>query len=177
MKSRTLLVAALIVASPVVVRPVLAQQEPPPASPLVKEDYVSLLRVDLRAAKAEIVTNSLELSTDELSRFWPIYHEYDMALAKMNSERVSLLREFALNYASIGDTQAAELTHRSFEFQRRRLALLEKYYEKVAKSFNPGTAARFVQLEHQLLMLVDVQLASEMPLIPRQAIIHRLEAK
>lgn len=145
--------------------------------PPVKEDFVNLLRVDLRAAKAEIVTNSLELSSEELARFWPIYHEYDLTLAKLNGERVAMLREFSLNYASIDDARADEMTHRSIEFQRKRLTLLEKYYERVAKAFNPATAARFVQIEHQLLLLVDVQISSELPLIPRKAILERLEKK
>lgn len=145
--------------------------------PPVKEDFVSLLRIDLRAAKAEIVTNSLELTSDELARFWPIYHEYDLALAKMNNERVAMLREFSMNYASITDELADTLTHRSLDFQRKRLTLLEKYYERTAKAFNPATAARFVQIEHQLLLLVDVQIASELPLIPRKAIVERLEKK
>lgn len=167
-----LLAAATLVLSATAVA---AETETP--VPQIKEDYVNLLRVDLRAAKAEIVTNSLELTSDELARFWPIYHEYDLTLAKLNAERVAMLREYALNYASIGDDKADDLTHRTIEFYRKRLALLEKYYERVAKAFNHGTAARFVQLEHQLLLLVDVQLSSELPLIPRHAIVERLGAK
>lgn len=171
MNLRLLPVVALVVCSSVVLS---ADSD---NAPIIKEDYVNLLRVDLRAAKAEIVTNSLELSDDELVRFWPIYHEYNLTLAKLNSDRVATLRDYSAHYASIGDAQAAELTRRSFDFQYKRLALLEKYYERVAKAFNPGTAARFVQIEHQLLMLVDVQIASELPLIPRQAIVDRLGAK
>ena len=141
----------------------------------VHDDYLQLLRVDLRAAKAEIVTNALELTGEELDRFWPLYREYDTTLAKLNDERVAVLRSFADGYASIDDGQAEELTRRSLEFQRKRLDLLEKYYARVAKAFNPGTAARFLQIEHQLLMLVDVQIASELPLIPRHALAARRE--
>jgi hypothetical protein len=172
MTPRLLAAALLAVLS---LGPATADTEAP--VPPIKEDFVNLLRVDLRAAKAEIVTNSLELTSEELARFWPIYHEYDLTLAKLNTDRVAMLREFSLNYASIGDELADELTHRSLEFQHKRLALLEKYYERVAKAFNPATAARFVQIEHQLLLLVDVQIASELPLIPRKAFIERLEKK
>lgn len=150
----------------------VAATEPPSS---IEQDYLNLLRVDLRAAKAEIVTNSLELTSGELERFWPIYREYDLALVKLNEERIATLREFAAHYASIDDGQARDLTRRSLEFQRKRLDLLEKYFDRVAKAFNPATAARFLQIEHQLLMLVDVQLASEVPLIPRQAILARVK--
>lgn len=167
MKSRILSAALVLLAF---LPRCIAGTEP---APTIREDYLNLLRVDLRAAKAEIVTESLELTSDELERFWPIYHEYDMALAKLNTERVGTLREFAAHYASISDAEAEDLTHRSLEFQRKRLDLLQKYYERVAKAFNPATAARFLQIEYQLLMLVDVQIASELPLIPRQAMVVR----
>jgi hypothetical protein len=145
----------------------------PAPVPAGTEDYLNLLRVDLRAAKAEIVTNALELTPGELERFWPIYREYDAALVRLNEERVATLRDFAAHYASIDDAQAKDLTRRSLDFQRKRLDLLEKYYERVARAFNPATAARFLQLEHQLLTLVDVQIASELPLVPRQALISQ----
>lgn len=149
----------------------------PDSGPRHQDDYVSLLRVDMRVAKAEIVTDSLELSPEELERFWPIYREYDLTLGSLNTERIATLRDFAAHYASIDDERASELTRRSLEFHRKRLDLLEKYYHRVAKAFNPATAARFIQIEHQLLLLVDVQLASELPLVPRHVILDRLVAK
>ncbi len=146
-----------------------ARADSAPALP-VTEDYLNLLRLDLRATKAEIVTNALELTPEELERFWPIYREYDAALVRLNEDRAATLRDFAAHYASIDDSQAQDLTRRSLEFQHKRLDLLKKYYGRMAKAFNPATAARFLQLEHQLLMLVDVQIASELPLIPRQVL-------
>lgn len=141
-----------------------------------KDDYVGLLRIDLRATKAEIVTNALELSGEELERFWPLYREYDEAMAALDAERVAMLRAFSANYAEIDDARAEDMTRRSFEYERQRLALLEKYYGRVAEVFNAATAARFVQLEYQLVRMVDVQLASELPLIPRKAILGRVSS-
>jgi hypothetical protein len=136
---------------------------------LEPEDYLNLLRIDLRATKAQVLADSMELTTEESRAFWPIYGEYDAEVSRLNARRISLLREFAQNYATIDDEKAALLSQRTFEFMQRRLDLLQKYSRKVTKATSPVVAARFAQIENHLQMLVDVQLASEFPLVPRRA--------
>ncbi|HEX9782116.1 MAG TPA: hypothetical protein VGA56_05195 [Opitutaceae bacterium] len=131
------------------------------------EDYINLLRIDLRAAKAKLVVEALELTVDEASVFLPIYRQYDEVLSKLNTDRINQLRVFTENYAGIDDVRARSITQETFEFLHRRLELLEKYTRKVAKATSPRVAARFAQIENQLLMLIDVQLASDIPLVPR----------
>ncbi len=135
---------------------------------LEAEDYLNLLRIDLRAVKGKLVVEALELTVEEAKVFLPIYQDYDETLSRLNSDRISQLRNFTSNYAGIDDAKARELTARTFEFMRRRLDLLEKFTRKVERSVSPRTAARFAQIEYQLLMLVDVQLASDLPLVPRR---------
>lgn len=156
-----LLLATVVTAS----TPSITLAESPRLTP---DDYLNLLRFDLRAAKAEVVADAMELTAEESAAFWPLYQEYNAALGKLNAARISLLRDFTEHYASIDDEKAAELSRRSFEFMQRRLNLLQKYARKIAKATSPTVAARFAQIENHLQMLVDVQLASEFPLIPRQ---------
>lgn len=136
---------------------------------LTTEDYLNLLRVDMRASKVRAVAEAMELTPDESKAFWRIYHDYDAALSKLNTKRISLLREFAARYAEIDDAKAAELSERSFEFMQRRLDLLQKHSRRLAKVTSPTIAARFAQIEHHLQMVLDVQLASEFPLIPKSS--------
>lgn len=136
---------------------------------LTPDDYLNLLRIDLRASKAQVIADSLELTPRESAVFWPIYREYDAAMSKLNADRISLLREFAARYASIDEAKAAEMSRRTFDFMRRRLELLQKFSHKIAKATSPTVGARFAQVENHLQMLVDVQLATEFPLVPRRA--------
>jgi hypothetical protein len=136
---------------------------------LTSDDYLNLLRIDLRATKAQILADAMELTAEESTAFWRIYSEYDTELSKLNAKRISLLREFAQCYAAIDDEKAAQLSERSFEFMQRRLDLLQKFSRKIAKATTPIVAARFAQIENHLQMMVDVQIASEFPLIPRRA--------
>lgn len=143
------------------------------AERLTPEDYINLLRIDLRAQKAEVVTNSLEMTEAEAKLFWPIYNDYNVTLTKLNAGRIAVLRDFATNYGSIDDAKARDLSRRTFEFTRKRLELLEKTSHRVEKVLSAAFAARFAQIENQLLLMVDLQLASEMPLVPRQTVVSR----
>lgn len=142
---------------------------------LVPDDYLNLLRIDLRATKAEVVTNAMELDEDEAKAFWPIYSEYDRELSKMNTQRINVIREFMEAYPNISDDKAREFSRRTFSFSRGRLELLEKYSRKLERATSPILAARFAQIENQLLMLVDVQLASDFPLVPRKEVNSKSE--
>jgi hypothetical protein len=46
--------------------------------------------------------------------------------------------------------------------------LLARYYERVKRALGAITAARFVQIETQLLLLIYIQIASSLPIV-RQA--------
>jgi hypothetical protein len=171
MKPRT----AFYLAAAMLFAPVFPTRGAPSSDRLLPEDYVNLLRIDLRASKAEVVAESLELTEAELAKFWPLYREYDERMSKLNVRRINVLRDFTENYASIDERKAREITRANFEFQRRRLTLLEKYSDKIARATSPLIAARFVQIESHLQLIVDVQLASDLPLIPREVIISRLQ--
>ena len=68
--------------------------------------YVELLRADVRGQKIAILTEVMEFTESEDAAFWPIYREYDLELARLNDERVSLIKEYADNYGSVTDATA-----------------------------------------------------------------------
>lgn len=135
------------------------------------EDYISLLRVDLRARKAQVVLESMELTVDEAQRFVEIYADYDRELSRINAERINVIRDFAAHFANMDDAKARDLLKRTFHLTRKRLDLLEKTAARVEKAFSGALAARFAQIENQLLLMIDVQINNELPLIPREVLV------
>lgn len=63
------------------------------------------------------------------------------------------------------DEKADELIQNSFTYQRQRAELLAKTYERVKEAVGATTATRFVQVEHQLLLIIDLQIASSLPVV------------
>lgn len=129
------------------------------------ERYAELLRADLRAAKTEILGESLHLSEPQASAFWPIYRAYEEELGTVSARRVALVREFVEKSGSLSDERAAVLADQWFSIQKERLAILERAHSRVRNALGAKVAARFVQVENTLNMLVDVALAEEAPLI------------
>lgn len=127
--------------------------------------YVELLRSDLRAQKVAILTEMLELSEAEDAAFWPIYREYELELSKLADERVAMIKEYASNYGSVSDALADSLARRAIDVDRRRSALLEQCYDRVKAATSAKTAVRFLQVEHQMLLLVDLQIAASLPIV------------
>jgi len=129
------------------------------------QGYIELLRSDVRQQKAEMMGAVMVLSAADAAKFWPIYSDYDAELTKVNDLRVANIEEYARTYADMTDAKADELIHNAAAFERQRSELLAKYYERVKESLGAITAARFVQVEHQLLLIIDLQVASSLPLV------------
>jgi hypothetical protein len=127
--------------------------------------YAELLRSDVRAQKVAIITQVMEFTEGEDAAFWPIYREYDAELAKLGDERVALIAEYARNYDKMTDQLADKLATQALDLEARRQAVKAKYYERVKKALSPKTALRFLQVEQQLLLLIDLQISASLPIV------------
>jgi hypothetical protein len=127
--------------------------------------YIELLRKDVRQQKAEIMGAVMVLPADDAAKFWPIYSEYDVELTKLNDQRVENIKEYARAYDQMTDERADELIQKSWAYQKQRAQLLAKTYDLVKQAVGAITAARFAQVENQLLLIIDLQIASSLPVV------------
>ena len=127
---------------------------------------MEMLRSDLRAAKTQLLTDSMKLTDAQGTKFWPIQREYETELAKLNDQRIAMIKDYAASYGSMTDAKAGELMNSAFKLGDQRSALLKKYAGKVSKAVSPTAAARFAQTESYVHSLLDVQIRGEVPLVP-----------
>jgi len=128
------------------------------------QEYIDLLRSNVRQQKAEIMGAVMQLDVDEAAKFWPIYSEYNAELTKLNNLRLANIQDYASHYDQLTDAKADALVQKGVEYRKQRADLLAKYYDRVKTSLGAVQAARFVQIEEQLLLLIDLQIASALPL-------------
>jgi hypothetical protein len=107
----------------------------------------------------------MQLDIDQAAKFWPIYSEYDAALTKLNNSRLANIQEYARNYNQMTDAKADELIQKASDYRKRRLELLTTYYGRVKTALGAIQAARFLQIEDQLLQIIDLQIASSLPIV------------
>jgi hypothetical protein len=127
--------------------------------------YVQLLRSDLRTEKVAIITEVMAFTEEEDAKFWPIYREYEMKLANLNDERLKGIKEYADNFDKVTDELADRLMRAALGLEERRNALKLDVYNKLKTALSAKTAARFVQVENQILLLLDLQIASALPIV------------
>ncbi len=127
--------------------------------------YIDLLRADVRQQKAEMVGEVMQLSAADAAQFWPIYDEYDKELAKLNDLRVANIQEYASSYDQMTDAKADKLIQKALYYRKQRSELLDKYYERVRQALGGIEAARFIQVEDQLLLIIDLQIDSSLPVV------------
>jgi flagellar biosynthesis/type III secretory pathway protein FliH len=129
------------------------------------QEYIALLRSNVRQQKAEIMGAIMLLSASDAAKFWPIYSDYDAQLTKLNDERAANIQEYARAYDQMTDERADDLIQKALAYQNERTELLVKTYQRVKEAVGATTAARFIQVEHQLLLIIDLQIASALPLV------------
>ena len=127
--------------------------------------YAELLRSDVRAQKVAIITEVMNFTEAEDKVFWPIYREFDLEMAKLGDERVAMIAEYARNYSNLTDAMAEKLAGQALDLEARRQALKAKYFDRLKTALSPRTALRFLQVEHQLLLLIDLQISAALPIV------------
>ena len=129
------------------------------------QEYINLLRADVRREKSQIMGAVMQLDAGDAAKFWPLYEEYDAELTTLNNLRSENILEYSRTYNQMTDEKAEELIKRALDYQKQRSELLGKYFDRVKQSLGAITAARFLQIEHQLLMIIDLQIASSLPIV------------
>lgn len=129
------------------------------------DKYVKMLRMDLRSDKKQILAINMPLTEAEAVKFWPVYEQYATELAKVYDARIQIIKDYAANYDKLTDTTAASLNMRAIDNDEAVTKLRQKYVPLVGKVLPGKKAALFFQIEKRLGLLVDLQLASEIPLV------------
>jgi len=131
------------------------------------DQYIDLLRKDVRSMKKQVIAANLDLTDDEAVKFWPIYDQYTAELAKIVDTKVALIKDYARNYTTMTDEQAETYVKGRAAVDESVNHLRLKYYPAFRRVLPGKTAAKFFQIEWRVSLLIDLQLASQIPLIPQ----------
>ena len=129
------------------------------------QTYIDLMRKDMRKEKQSIVDQAMALDAAQKSQFWAIYAEYQNALDAIWDQRFANIKAYAESFNKMTDAMADQLAVKAIDLERQRAALRQKYYQIFKDKMGARTAARFLQVEFSLACLIDLQLASEIPLL------------
>jgi hypothetical protein len=130
---------------------------------------IQALQAELKADRQAVVVANLPLTDGESKVFWPVYKEYRTEVEKLGDRYAKLVVAYAANIDTMTDTKAEAFFTEYLGIERDRVALRERFVPRVRKVLPATKAARFFQIENKIDSIVNVTLASEIPLVPVKA--------
>jgi hypothetical protein len=128
------------------------------------DQYIQLLKTDLKANARDYVSKGMVTFTDEeAKRFWPIYESYMAERGKFFDARLALIMDYADNFDKMTDTKAQDLLNRRVEQLKLKNQLDEKYRPQFATALSPRRLVRFYQIEQELEVMIELRAISEVP--------------
>jgi Spy/CpxP family protein refolding chaperone len=128
------------------------------------DDFIELLRKDVRSQKKQIIAENMDLSDAEAEKFWPVYDRYAAELSRIYDTKLALLKDYAQNYSSMTGEQAENYIRKRAEVEQSIMQLRLKYMPAFRKVLSGRETALFYQLDWRLGLAIDVELV-QVPLI------------
>jgi len=136
-------------------------------SPAWTQDNMQILRDKIKADKKLLVARNMDLTESEAKGFWPVYEQYQQALANFNQRIVKLIENYAAAYRtnSLTDEKAKELIAEFVAIGKGEAAVKEFYVPKLSEVLPPKKVARYFQIENKIRAAIKYELAGEIPLV------------
>lgn len=169
----TLLCGALMMAATPGLAQSAATAVPAPAAgettTVLTEADIQQLREGLRADKRQATAETLKLTDAEAAKFWPIYDKYIAELTTINNAKYGLIKEYSEKFGTYTDKQATDFIKRWLDVDVKASQLRSHYVPIVGKVLPGIKTATFFQIDRRLAMLVNLGLASQLPILQSQA--------
>lgn len=162
---RKLMFSCLVLAAALMATNITALAQRETVTGIEVEKDLALLRRDLRADKKKLIALNVPLTETEATKFWPVYDEYAREMSKVYDEFYSIIKEYAANQKTLTDEQASSMINRWAALQVLQAQVRQRYVPIVEKVIPSRKAALFFQIDRRLYELMDLQVASQIPLV------------
>jgi len=126
---------------------------------------VLLLRKDIRSQKRQLIAANVPLTDAEAQKFWPLFDQFTQELVMINNDKYALIKEYTKDYDTMTDAQADNWTQRLLKVDASVTALRQSYFQKFRAVLPARKTALYEQVERRAQLLIDIQIASAIPLV------------
>jgi hypothetical protein len=128
------------------------------------DQEIAMLRSNLRSNRKQVIADNMRLTDSEAEKFWPIYDQYVNELVNVNNAKYALIKEYVQN-TNMTEEQADSLTKKWLAVDESVVQLRLKYIPIFRRELSAKRTALFFQIDRRVQMLIDLQLASLLPLM------------
>ena len=128
---------------------------------------IELTRAVIKLEKKEIIAKNMDLTSDEKAQFWALYEKYQDKMDLVGDRRVKLITDYADSLKSGGpsDEKAWIMLDDYLSYETERLTTRKSFVEKFRKVLPARKVTRFFQIENKLEAIINIELASQIPLV------------
>jgi len=130
-----------------------------------RSDWIELLKSNVQKESKNLIKQNLELTSELAKVFWPIYDEYDQALADVTNERLQNISDYMVNYKDLDSTKAESLLRKALKLDQKKIDIQNEYYEKFISVLPSTVVGKFFQLDQYIELLIQLQRSENIPLI------------
>jgi len=129
-------------------------------------DATELVRAMYQTDRQTLLADELRLTERESAAFWPLYRSYRTAMEKLGDSLVKLVLEYADVYPNVPEERAEKMLNHYADLEGKIVDTRRRYIKRAAKELSATKALRWAQLENRMDVLLRLQLASAVPLVP-----------
>jgi Spy/CpxP family protein refolding chaperone len=134
-------------------------------APPTEQQILEQLRNDLQSNSADIMAKGLTLTSEEAAKFWPLFETYQKEQTAIVDEQLKATQAYAKNYQNLSEQDALTYLNALLERDQKVHDLRIKWLKKFQTVVPTKVAARAVQLERRMGIVMQVKLSSHIPLI------------
>lgn len=127
------------------------------------DSVIEVVRADMRAERATIITAAMNFSDKDAAAFWPIYRKYEHERSTLDDRRVAVIKEYSVKYSNLTDADAKAMAERMFDCDSRLAELKKTYFKQFNKVLPALTVTKFFQLEHRIDLVMDMKVEASLP--------------
>jgi hypothetical protein len=137
----------------------------PSASPTTARTDATLTRAAIQAQRQAIVATAMDLDDKQTAEFWPLYRTYRLEMTKVNDRLLAVLTTYLEHYPDLPEPLARQLIDESLRIEQARQDVRAAFLPRFRQVLPDRKVARFLQVEHRLDSILNVELAERVPLV------------
>ena len=130
-----------------------------------QNSYLEIVRSTIKTERKALIAEVMQLSDTENIPFWEVYNEYDEKHYKLNTEYFNVVMDFADNFDNMTAEKATQILNIANKHDIDEAKLAKTYTKKMMKVISPQKTLRFFQAMNKIQVMIDAQLAAEIPLL------------
>jgi hypothetical protein len=128
---------------------------------------IEIVRANMRAERATIISTAMNFSDKDTEAFWPIYRKYEYDRSTLDDGRVAVIKEYTEKFSTLNDADAKAMAQRMFDCDSHLAALKKRYFKKLNAVLPAVTVTKFFQLDHRIDLLIDMKVEAALPPLTR----------